>query len=46
MDLDGIERMTNCNDTNTSEASGNQILSKNFGRRISLAHLKCKYAVI
>lgn len=40
MDLDGIEGMTNCNNTNTSEASSNQILSKNLGGRISLAHLK------
>ena len=40
MDLDGIEGMTNCNNTNTSEASSNQILGKNLGGRISLAHLK------
>lgn len=38
MDLDSIERMTNSHNTNSSEASSNQILSQETGRRISLAH--------
>ena len=42
MNFDSIKGMTNCNNTNTSEASSNQVLSKNLGGGISVAHLELK----
>lgn len=39
MNFDSIKRMTDCNNTNTAKASGDQILGKNLSRGVSFTHL-------